>query len=96
MVFVSNRRALLLVDFWAPWCGPCRMLGPAVERVAAQLGEQLKVVKLNVDDNPETASNYGIRSIPTLKWFKNGEEVANAIGLMDEDALLAKCKQVIA
>jgi thioredoxin 1 len=85
----------VLVDFWAPWCGPCRMLGPTVEKVAAQLSGKLKVVKVNVDDSPETAGSYAIRSIPTLMWFKGGEKVDAAIGLMQEDALRSKCESVI-
>ena len=83
---------LVLVDFWAPWCGPCRMLGPIVERVAAKLADKVKVVKLNVDDNSETAGSYGIRSIPTLIWFKNGEKVDAVVGFVEEEALTAKCQ----
>lgn len=83
---------LVMVDFWAPWCGPCRMLGPIVERVAAKLAGTVKVVKLNVDESPETAGNYGIRSIPTLIWFKDGEKVDAVTGFMEEEPLTAKCQ----
>ncbi len=85
----------VLVDFWAPWCGPCLMLGPTVEKVAEKLSGRLKVVKINVDECPETAGSYGIRSIPTLMWFKGGEKVDAAVGLLPEDALLSKCESVL-
>src|SRR5947209_18681154 len=63
----------VVVDFWAEWCGPCRMIGPALEEISGSLGDKVKIVKLNVDENPQTAAKYGIMSIPTLMMFKNGE-----------------------
>jgi thioredoxin 1 len=70
----------VVVDFWAEWCGPCRMIGPALEEIAGSLGSKVKIVKLNVDENPQTAAKYGIQSIPTLMIFKNGQMASRQIG----------------
>ena len=77
----------VVVDFWAEWCGPCRMIAPALEEIAGALGEKVKIVKLNVDENPATASKYGIMSIPTLMIFKNGEMVARQVGAAPKQKL---------
>ena len=79
----------VVVDFWAEWCGPCRMIAPALEEIAGQLGNKVKIVKLNVDENPNTAAKYGIMSIPTLMLFKNGEVEATKVGALSKSQLAA-------
>jgi thioredoxin 1 len=70
----------VVVDFWAEWCGPCKMIAPALEEIQSALGSKVKIVKLNVDENPTTAQKYGIMSIPTLMLFKNGELASRQVG----------------
>ena len=77
----------VLVDFWAEWCGPCRMIAPALEEIAGSLGEKVKIVKLNVDENPHTAAKYGIQSIPTLMIFKDGQMASRQIGAAPKQKL---------
>lgn len=72
----------VLVDFWAPWCAPCRMVGPFIEQIAQEYAGKLKVVKVNIDENPSTPSTYGVNSIPTLLIFKNGKPVQSNVGAM--------------
>src|SRR4029077_1331721 len=74
-------------EFWAEWCGPCRMIAPALEEIAGQLGDKVKIVKLNVDENPNTAAKYGIMSIPTLMLFKNGEIASRQVGAAPKQKL---------
>ena len=70
----------VLVDFWAEWCGPCKMIGPALEEISDELGDRVSIVKLNIDDHPDTPTKYGVRGIPTMILFKNGEAVETKVG----------------
>lgn len=77
----------VLVDFWAEWCGPCKALSPVIDALAADLGDKVKIVKVNIEDAPETPSQYGIRGVPTLMVFKGGELVDTHIGGLPQDQL---------
>src|SRR5438105_9499118 len=79
----------VVVDFWAEWCGPCRMIAPALDEIAGSMQGKVKIVKLNVDENPATAAKYGIMSIPTLMLFKNGELASRQIGAAPKQKLEA-------
>ncbi|MEX0660068.1 MAG: thioredoxin [Egibacteraceae bacterium] len=85
----------VLVDFWAEWCGPCRMVGPVVEEIAGEKAGTLKVVKLNVDDNPETARSYKVMSIPTLMVFADGVEKKRIVGARGKSQLLAEVDEFL-
>lgn len=79
----------VLVDFWAEWCGPCRALSPILEEVAESHGDKIKIAKINIDENPETPSQFGVMSIPTLLLFKNGNVEATKVGLLSKSQLIA-------
>ena len=77
----------VLVDFWAEWCGPCKAIAPSLEEISEEMKDKLKVVKVNVDENPTVSQSYGIRSIPALMIFKNGEKVSEKMGALPKSAL---------
>jgi thioredoxin 1 len=86
----------IMVDFWAEWCGPCRAVGPILDAIAAEHSEKISIVKLNVDDNPETAMKYGITSIPAMKVYRGGEVVKTVIGAKPKPALEADLAEFLA
>ena len=86
----------VLVDFWAEWCGPCKQIGPALEDLATELGEKVTVAKLNIDENPKTPGQFGVRGIPTLMLFKDGQLAATKVGAMSKAQLTAFIDQQLA
>lgn len=78
---------VVLADFWAPWCGPCKMIAPVLEELDAEIGDKVKIVKIDVDENQETAGKFGVMSIPTLLVFKDGEVVDKVVGFKPKEAL---------
>ncbi|KSU63913.1 thioredoxin [[Bacillus] enclensis] len=86
--FVNETNSgLVLADFWAPWCGPCKMIAPVLEELDSEMGDKVKIVKVDVDENQETAGKYGVMSIPTLVVLKDGEVVDKVIGFQPKEAL---------
>ncbi|MEC2054646.1 thioredoxin [Peribacillus psychrosaccharolyticus] len=83
----DTEKGLVLVDFWAPWCGPCKMIAPVLEELDSELGETVKIVKVDVDENQETAGKFGVMSIPTLIVLKDGEVVDKVVGFQPKEAL---------
>ena len=79
----------VLVDFWAEWCGPCKMIGPALEQISDEMAGQVTIAKINIDDNPEAPAKYGVRGIPTMILFKNGQKVAEKVGAAPKGQLSA-------
>lgn len=85
----------VVVDFWAPWCGPCKSIAPVLEEIAAELGSQVAIYKVNVDENPKSPSQYSVRAIPNLIIFKGGAEVDRVVGAVPKNELIEKIKKVI-
>lgn len=92
---VLNSSKPVIVDFWAEWCGPCKMVAPILEEIAANHGDKITIVKLNVDENPATAANYGITSIPTMNVYQGGQVVKQIIGAKPKAALLSDLAEFI-
>ncbi|MDV2684836.1 thioredoxin [Alkalihalophilus sp. As8PL] len=83
----ETSEGVVLADFWAPWCGPCKMIAPVLEELDAEMGDKVKIAKLDVDENQETAGKYSVMSIPTLLVFKDGEVVDQVVGFQPKEAL---------
>ena len=84
---VLNSKEPVLVDFWAEWCGPCKMIAPSLEEISTEMEGKVKITKLNIDENPDLAAQYGVRSIPTLVLFKGGEPASMQVGARPKSAL---------
>ena len=94
-VINASRDVPVIVDFWAPWCGPCKQLGPSIEKIVTEAAGSVKLVKINIDENPQVPSKYGVRGIPTLLIFQNGQVIAQKVGAVPKSQLLEWIKESI-
>lgn len=92
---VINADKPVLVDFWAEWCGPCKMIGPALEEISEELSDKVVIAKVNIDENPDAPGKYGVRGIPTMILFKNGEAAATKVGAAPKSALKSWLESVL-
>jgi len=92
---VEDHKGIVLIDFWAPWCGPCQMAAPILEKVSKEMGDKIKLVKMNVDENQQTASKFGIMSIPTFVFMKDGKEVERKTGVQNEEAIKGDIEKLV-
>lgn len=87
-VLEASKGGLVLVDFWAEWCGPCKQIAPALDEIAAEMGEKVTIAKINIDENPGTPSSYGVRGIPTLMLFKDGQVAGTKVGALPKSQMV--------
>ncbi len=92
---VLNSQKLVLVDYWAEWCGPCKQIGPSLEEISDEMSDKVTVAKLNIDENPEAAGKYGVKGIPTLMLFKDGEIISTKVGALPKSKIIEWIESVI-
>ncbi len=92
---VLNAEQPVVVDFWAEWCAPCKMIGPSLEEIASEMGDQVQIAKINIDENPVTPTKYGVRGIPTLMLFKNGAAASTKVGALPKGKIVEWIKAEI-
>lgn len=92
---VLNASGAVLVDFWAEWCGPCKQIAPALEEISTEMGDKVTIAKINIDDNPQTPSKYGVRGIPTLMMFKDGQVAGTKIGALPKGKMVEWIESVL-
>lgn len=92
---VEDAKGLVLVDFWAPWCGPCQMVGPILEELAGELGDKLKICKIDIDENKDVAGRLGVMSIPSMFLYKDGKIVESTVGARDKNGLMEMISKYI-